>query len=306
MCLVEFREVNKSFGRVSALRNVNLCIQRGIFGLVGPNGSGKSSMIKIILGLLEADSGRVSVFGYDPWIHGEIVRTRIGVLHEKPEFPHWATGYQLVKMVAKFKKVKNLGKESDIISKKFGLEDAMDRSIGTYSAGMVQRLGLAQAMIGNPELVILDEPTSNLDPEGRRKVLEMIQETHKDSDVSFLLSSHILPELQKVCSHVAMMSRGCVLDEGELDELVSRYSLWSARIKYDDLEKRGKILEFFKEAKDIVVASDSVTIRSSSKEWLHERLDRVVLSRMARASDIEEDRGLLEELYEKVLASEMA
>lgn len=299
--IIEFQGVSKAFGRVIALRNISFKIPRGVSALIGPNGSGKSTAIKIILGLIRADSGVVRVFEYDAWTEGEAARSRIGVLHEKPEFPRWATGYQLVRMVARLRGVKDPEKESETMLRKFGLGDVMHRRIGTYSAGMVQRLGLAQAFVGSPELIILDEPTSNLDSDGRMKVLELIREAYKNDGTSFLLSSHILPELQKVCKYLVIMSSGYVLEEGGLDELVSKYSLWTRRIRCGEKERRDRLFEMLKGASENLVDSESITVRSSSEEWLRERIDQIVSTGIVRPSDIEKPESLLEELYQKVL-----
>jgi len=301
MGIVELEGVSKTYGRIAALRNVTLGIQKGVFGLIGPNGAGKSSIIKVILGLVKADSGLVRVFGKDPWTQGVAIRSRIGVLHEKPEFPHWVTGYQLARLVAEFKKVGDPDVESRVLLRRLGLANAMHRQVSTYSAGMVQRLGLAQALMGNPSLVILDEPTSNLDPDGRREVLQLVQATHEDIGTSFFLSSHVLPELQRVCSHVAIMDQGQVLEEGELRELTSKYSLWTRKIKCEKVGRREEMLKFFKGASDLTVSTDSVTVRSSSKEWLDDRIDRLISSEVIRPSDIEETSDLLEQLYTQVL-----
>lgn len=303
--IIEFQEVSKTFGRVVALRSASFRINKGISALMGPNGSGKSTVIKIILGLIKADSGCARVFGHDAWTEGEIVRSRIGVLHEKPEFPHWATGYQLVKMVAGLKGVKDPGKESETMLRKFGLASVMHRRIGTYSAGMVQRLGLAQAFAGSPELIILDEPTSNLDPDGRIEALELIRETHEQEGTSFLLSSHILPELQKVCKHLVIMNSGYVLEDGGLDELMSKYSLWSRKIRCADKERREQLFEMLEGASEIIADAESVTVRSPSEEWLKERVDRIVSTGIIRSSDIEETGAFLEELYQKILKNKM-
>jgi len=301
--LIEFDSVSKMYGKVVALRKVNLRVEEGVSGLVGPNGAGKSTVIKAILGLIRPDKGTVRAFGLDPWTHGEDVRRRMGVLHEKPEFPRWATGYQLVRMVSEFRGIEDPEKESETKLRRFGLGDSMRRSVGTYSAGMVQRLGLAQALVGNPELVILDEPTGNLDPDGRREVLELVGETHRDQGTSFLLSSHVLPELQRVSDHLIIMNLGSVLEEGQVEDLMSKHCLWTRRIRYEKEEKGERIRSSFRGASEITMDAGFVTIRSSSKKLLQEGIDGLVSSGVIRPSDIEEEDNLMEELYMKVLRS---
>ena len=159
--LIELKGISKRYGKVEALREVSLTINRGVTGLIGPNGSGKTTLIKIVLGLIRPTGGRVRVFGADPWVKGKYVRSRIGVLHEKPRFPGWATGYDFLKFVGELRGLREPDREAKRMLRMVGLWDARNKRIGEYSAGMVQRLGIAQALIGYPELIILDEPTAN-------------------------------------------------------------------------------------------------------------------------------------------------
>ncbi|MBO3808325.1 hypothetical protein KEJ25_10135 [Candidatus Bathyarchaeota archaeon] len=136
--------------------------------------------------------------------------------------------------------------------------------------------------------------------------MELIRETHEQEGTSFLLSSHILPELQKVCKHLVIMDSGYVLEDGGLDELVSKYSLWSRRIRCADKERRERPFEMLKGASEIIADAESVTIRSPSEEWLRERIYRIVSTGIVMPSDVEETGILLEELYQKVLKNKMS
>jgi len=224
MRLVEVKGLTKCYGKLKALNKVTFRVEGGIIGLIGPNGAGKSTLIKILLGLVCEDEGEASVFGMDCWKQRNKILERIGVLHEKPRFPSWVTGREYLEQVAKLKQVANLKEEIVQVSDKMGLLAFIDKKISSYSAGMVQRLGLADALVGKPELVILDEPTANLDPIGRTEVLTMIRHMRHEEDINFLISTHVLSELEKVCDNAVILHEGMVLAHGTLPDLVSKYS----------------------------------------------------------------------------------
>jgi ABC-2 type transport system ATP-binding protein len=222
--IIEVHNLVKNYGRVEALRGLNMNVPKGVFGLVGPNAAGKSTTLKILLGLVRTSGGKASVFGLDVWRDSFAIRKRVGVLHEKPSFPGWVKGVEYVEYLARLKGIKEPREVAFRELKSFGLGEACERKIGTYSAGMVQRMGLAQAFIGDPELVFLDEPTANLDPLGRAEFLDMIKERSKNLGVSVVISTHILSELERVCDAVAIIFGGVVLEAGSLRDLFEKYS----------------------------------------------------------------------------------
>jgi len=222
--IIETRDLVKKYGRVEALRGLNMEVSKGAFGLIGPNAAGKSTTLKILLGLVRASGGEARVFGLDVRRDSFAIRKRVGALHEKPSFPSWVKGLEYVEYLARLKGVRNPREAAFGELKSFGLGEACDRKIGTYSAGMVQRLGLAQAFVGDPELVFLDEPTANLDPLGRAEFLDMIKERCKSLGVSVVISTHILSELERVCNAVAIIFGGVALEVGSLSDLFEKYS----------------------------------------------------------------------------------
>lgn len=221
--VIEVHNLVKNYGRVEALRGLNMNVPKGVFGLVGPNAAGKSTTLKILLGLVRTSGGKASVFGLDVWRDSFAIRKRVGVLHEKPSFPGWVKGVEYVEYLARLKGIKEPREVAFRELKSFGLGEACERKIGTYSAGMVQRMGLAQAFIGDPELVFLDEPTANLDPLGRTEFLDMIKERSKNLGGSVVISTHILSELERVCDAVAIIFGGVVLEAGSLRDLFEKY-----------------------------------------------------------------------------------
>jgi ABC-2 type transport system ATP-binding protein len=233
----------KWYGDVQALDCLDLRCAGRINGLVGPNGAGKSTTILILLGLVQPTEGSASVLGLDCLRSSLMIRKRVGVLHEKPRFPQQVTGSRFLRHVMRFRQID--GDETAVVTNllnELDLGGAGDRAIGTYSAGMVQRLGLAQALIGNPELVILDEPTANLDPMGRIAVLQRIKELSQDKEVRFLVSTHILPELERVCDWISIVNLGRVVDQGTVSDLLARYTGGMYQVETDHPRLLAKTL----------------------------------------------------------------
>lgn len=199
-----------------------LCLEVGhneIFGLLGPNGSGKSTTIKIILGLLKASSGSCAIYGRPS--HQVSARRSVGFLPEAPYFYRYLSGRELVRYYARICSVERSAIDSavDSVIGLVGMEEAADRRVGTYSKGMLQRIGLAQALVHDPQLVILDEPTAGVDPLGSAAIAEIIREL-KRRGKTVLLSSHLLAQIEGLCDRVAILHRGRLVKQGRVEELV--------------------------------------------------------------------------------------
>jgi len=216
--MIEVKNIEKSFRDIKALKDLSFTVEKGITGLIGPNGAGKSTTIKIILGLIHPTKGEVKLFGKK--FSSKSLRD-IGVLHEKCTFPTNKKGIEYLKYMASLKNVSE--KEIHETAELCGIDHALERKIGGYSAGMIQRLGLVDALLGYPKLVILDEPTSNLDPLARIEFLKLIQQFYRDYNVSFLISTHILPELEKICDSVIILNEGKLLECGKIADLIKKY-----------------------------------------------------------------------------------
>ena len=208
--------------KLRAVDALNLEVGEGqVFGLLGPNGSGKSTTIKIILGLLEATSGEVRVFGV-PSNRVE-ARRNVGYLPEAPYFYRYLSGRELVRFYARVCGVPKAALKArvDEVIAWVGLSGAADRRVGTYSKGMLQRIGLAQALVHDPKLVVLDEPTAGVDPVGSAEMCELIRKL-KQQGKTVLITSHLLAQIEDVCDRVAILDRGRLIVEGSLDELVGQ------------------------------------------------------------------------------------
>lgn len=210
--LLTVSSLSKSYGAVVALSDVDLQIGRGeLVGLLGPNGAGKSTLVKICCGLTRATEGRAEVDGFPA--ASRDARRRIGYLAELFRFPAWLTADELLELHQGLVRSSGGGAERSKLLEIAGLQYARDRKVGEMSKGMQQRLGLAQALIGEPPLLLLDEPTSALDPSGRHVVRALLADL-KSRGVSVLLNSHLLGEVEKVCDRCVILSHGRVVAEG--------------------------------------------------------------------------------------------
>lgn len=207
--------------RVVAVKNLNLTVREGeVYGLLGPNGSGKSTTLKVLLGLVTPTNGQATIFEQDSRDYRS--RAEVGFLPENPYFYKFLTAEETLRFYGKICGIparELTARIGDLISL-VGLEDARHRRVGGFSKGMLQRIGLAQALIQNPKLVVLDEPTAGVDPVGSRQIRDLILDLKKRGK-TVLLTSHLLGQVQEVCDRVGIMARGEMVREGNLDELTS-------------------------------------------------------------------------------------
>ncbi|MEL9940230.1 MAG: ABC transporter ATP-binding protein [Ignisphaera sp.] len=241
MTMIEFREVSKRFGKVEALKNASFEIpENTVTAFLGPNGAGKTTSMKLIMGFLKPSKGAVLVWGEEPW-RNESIRSRIGYLPEKPVYPMDLTVEDFLSHLAGLRRLGRADVER--VSRLVGLEKLMDRKIRSLSRGYLQRVGIAQSLLGEPELLILDEPTANLDPAARREILDVLKVLHKELKVSMIISSHIIPELQELSNYAIFIDKGTVLDYGYLNDLWRKYSVETVfTIEATDIETVAKQL----------------------------------------------------------------
>lgn len=296
--LGEFENLVKRFNTTEALGGLSFKIYKGINGLIGPNGAGKTTTIKLSLGLIKANSGKAEVFGFDCWNESLQIRRRIGVLYEKVAFYDHLTGLQHLKLMAKLKGLQDPAAESKEALRLVELEEeAHSRKIKGYSAGMRQRLGLAHALLGKPELVILDEPTSNLDPLGRARVIEIIKMLKKDEGFSFLISSHILPELERVCEHVVLMHRGKAIREGPMEHLLNEVGSEAFMIKAEPAAPLMKLLKTAKCVKEVKMEGDYVHVVVTDSRDFKKCLPTIVSQAEASLEEVRVAGRDLESLF---------
>jgi len=231
---IEVRDVHFSYGRIKALDGVTLSLGEGAVGLLGPNGAGKSTLLRILLGFLPAARGEGKVFGYDIRREQNLIRRSVGYM---PEDDCFVAGLDAVSFTSYFGELSGMPhqeamKRAHDVLFYVGLGESRYRLLDTYSAGMKQRLKLAQALVHDPKLLFLDEPTTNLDPRGRLEILDLIKDIATDKGIQVLVSSHILPDIESVCDSVVILNKGRVAAQGRMADLrAADYSLYEVRIK---------------------------------------------------------------------------
>ena len=215
--ILEINKLSKKYKDVLALDRLNLKVERGtVFGLLGPNGSGKTTTLGILLGVLRQSSGSYSWFE-----NGDATgnRLRIGALLETPNFYPYLTAIQNLKIVAKIKKIDNPIDRIESVLKIVNLYNRRNSNFKTYSLGMKQRLAIAGALLNDPEVLVLDEPTNGLDPQGIAEIRELIIKIAKEGK-TIIIASHILDEIEKVCTHVAILKFGDLIRQGTIKEII--------------------------------------------------------------------------------------
>lgn len=216
---ISLDHVSKNFGSTLAVNDLSLEIEQGeIFGLLGPNGAGKSTTFYMMCGLARPASGRISIFGKDLQTNFIELSARMGVLFERPSFYDYLTVAKNLRLFAKLaQKEVTIDRTLDLV----GMLHLSDQKAGTLSAGMRQRLGLAQAFLTEPELLILDEPTSGLDVEQSQEILRLLRSLADDANVTIVLSSHMMEEAEALCDRIAIMNEGRLVTCDETEALIS-------------------------------------------------------------------------------------
>ena len=216
MYAIEITGLTKRFGEVPALADVDLTVEEGeIFGFLGPNGAGKSTTINVLLDFVRPDAGTARVFGLDAQADSVAVRRRVGVMPEGYHVYDRLTGRQHVEFAVR---MKNAADDVDAVLERVGIADAADRKAGGYSRGMKQRLVFGMALVGSPDLLILDEPTNGLDPNGARELRDIVRE-EAERGATVFFSSHVLEQVEAVCDRVAILRGGRVVAVDTIDGL---------------------------------------------------------------------------------------
>jgi len=206
---------------VVAVKNISLTVEEGeVYGLIGPNGSGKSTTMKVILGLMKPTAGHTAIFGTDS--RQVDSRHEVGFLPENPYFYKYLSGLETIRFYGKLCGLRgaSLTSRAEELLDLVGLADAAHRRLGGYSKGMLQRIGLAQALVQDPRLVILDEPTAGVDPAGSRAIRDLILKL-KGRGLTVMLCSHLLEQVQEVCDHIGIIHHGELVRQGRLEDLIS-------------------------------------------------------------------------------------
>jgi ABC-2 type transport system ATP-binding protein len=236
----------KTYGAVKALNGLDLEIPKGsVFGFLGPNGAGKTTTLRILAGLARADSGRIIIGGDE--MKGDTITpsARVGYLPEEPAFYPWMTPVETLVYIGKIFGLNkaDLEAKTNELLRLVGLEDVRKRRVGGFSRGMRQRLGIAQALVNQPEILLLDEPVSALDPVGRKGILELIESLAKESTV--VMSSHILADVERVCDTVAIIDQGKRVMQDRKDTLMEHYATNVLELEIDP--RHGRSIDDWKQ-----------------------------------------------------------
>lgn len=242
--------LSKRFPRVTALDRLTLDIGSGVTGLVGANGAGKSTLIKILLGLSPASEGRAEVLGMDVRSEGQAIRARVGYMPEHDCLPPDVSATEFVVHMARMSGLPSAAareRTADTL-RHVGLYEERYRPIGGYSTGMKQRVKLAQALVHDPDLVLLDEPTNGLDPAGRDDMLGLIRRIHTDFGISVLVTSHLLGELERTCDHVVVIDGGSLLRSSSTTDFTRSTAVLAVEVTDSDEHPNG--IEVLRKALD--------------------------------------------------------
>ena len=262
--IISLRELNKKFGNIHAVNNLSFDIKKGnVYGILGPNGSGKSTTLGIILNVVNKTSGSFNWF--DGALSTHEALKKVGAIIERPNFYPYMTAVQNLKLVCKIKGTPFSRIEEKL--KTVNLYERRNSKFSTFSLGMKQRLAIASALLNDPEILILDEPTNGLDPQGIHEIRQIIKDIAKNG-TTILLASHLLDEVEKVCSHVVIIREGIKLYSGRVDEMTASHGLFELKVDSDsekliDLLTKFEGISYIKTEDDKIIATLNKPISAS-------------------------------------------
>ncbi len=303
MNIINLQNVTFQYNGGFALKDVSFQVRKGeVFALLGPNGAGKTTTIRLVNGLLRASSGEISVLGCNPYKDGVTIRNRTGVLTETPALYDRLTALENLTFFGKLNGMRQENIQSRIqeLLEFFDLESHADQRVGTYSRGMRQRLAIARALLHHPELLFLDEPTSNLDPEITLQVQELIMRVKEEEGCSVVICTHRLYEAEQVCDRAAIMHKGRVLAQGTLPELREAAGLYK-RVRFTFRETLSKdlyeqVLQLEHVIGGEILEKDQLRLEINDYEAVPALLNWMVGQGLALMSVIP-DKPSLEEVY---------
>jgi ABC-2 type transport system ATP-binding protein len=291
--VIEARGLRKAFGDVVAVQDVDLLVERGrVYGALGPNGSGKSTTVRMLLGLAKPDAGEVHLFG-EPLRgeHGTDLLKRVGAVVETPAFIPYLSGRDNLRLLAMY----TTGATHDMIEATLGrvhLLESAHRRFKNYSLGMKQRLGIAAAILNDPELIILDEPTNGLDPQGTREIRALIPELAAEGR-TVVLCSHLLHEVEQVCDSVTIFQKGKVVAQGATKDLIGTRS--RLELRFSDMEAAGAVLRESPWASQVERSNGAFFVDGAGD--LGAEVNQFLASRGLFAAVIQPTRHTLEEVF---------
>jgi ABC-2 type transport system ATP-binding protein len=258
--IIEVTNLSKSFGSRKVIDDISLTVEEGeVFGFLGPNGSGKTTTIRMLLNLIHADEGSVWINGYNLKTDFNKAIEKVGAIVETPKFHPYLSGRGNLKLMANLVNGISPGRVESVL-KLVGLSGREDDKVKTYSLGMRQRLGIANALLGSPRLVILDEPTNGLDPQGMKEIRDLIIDMALKEKITFFISSHLLHEVEQICSSVAILNGGRIIAQGRVKDLLN-VSHETIDVFTPSLEEAFSISEGLDFVKGVEKTARGITVR---------------------------------------------
>jgi ABC-2 type transport system ATP-binding protein len=303
--LFALHDITKTYGKITALRQLTVNVPPGAVGLLGPNGAGKTTLIRTLLGLITVDSGGGEVLGHDIHRQRLAIRQSVGFAPEDECLFPGLPGIEFVAYAGELcgmNRTDGMQRAHEVLNY-VGLGEARYRPVESYSTGMKQRLKLASAIVHDPKLLILDEPTNGMDPAGRQEVLELARDLAHNKGMSLLFSSHLLPDVETVCDHVLVLARGRLLAQGKISELKQPHDRsFEVRVKADPAHFAGRLTA---RGCDVEPHDDLLQVRlpaGTSSDLLWE----LAASGGDQIRYLRPQRSTLEEVFLKAVESEAA
>lgn len=267
---LELINVSKEYREVKAVDNLSFQVFKGdIYGFLGPNGAGKSTAIRMLLSLISPDKGSIKLFGQDLSVDRYDTLGRVGALIEKPDFYPYLSARKNLEILGKLSSVPSLNKKINEVLELVNLLPRAKSKVRTFSQGMKQRLGIAQSLLHDPDLIILDEPGNGLDPQGQKEMRNLILNLNREKGITILLSSHILSEIEQVAKRMIIINKGKKVIEGDVDELL-RGSGAMVRFEVSDTPKVYNVLENTEFSAKFRIDSDRSMLMEISRERIPE------------------------------------
>jgi len=261
--IIRTLNLSKKFNRFWAVRNMDLRVEPGqIFGFLGPNGAGKSTTIRMLLSLISVSKGSIELFGMNPYYRSSAIYSKVGALVEESNFYQYLSGYKNLRILGDLSGHVSKNRIEEVLEL-VSMTDKQHEKVKKYSHGMKQRLGIAQAILHRPQLVILDEPTANLSPEGIKDIREMIHFYKEEYGTTFFISSHRLHEIQQICTHMAVVDEGQIIVQGSVEDILQNTEYYITEIETNNLEKSKRILDDTELAEEIVISHQKLKIHTT-------------------------------------------
>ena len=295
---IQATQLFKRYGKTQALNGLDLTVGRGeVFGFLGPNGAGKSTTIRVLLGLIRANRGEAQVLGRRAGSVASREGGRVGALVEEPAFWDYMSGRRNLELLARLS-ARADRKRIDEVIELVGLKGRENDRVRTYSHGMKQRLGIAQALVPRPQLLILDEPASGLDPKGLVEIRDMLQRINTEEGVTVFLSSHFLHEVELMCSDAAIVSKGQIVRRDKVANLLTTPET-SVLISLDDLARGTEVLQRLEFVRS--VASQDGLLRAVCPADALADINSALVHAGLRVSEFARERLTLEDLYMELM-----